>query len=60
MYQPRTMSDPYQFDLPYGELILDSAHSRFCLKLDKSLEVSGTVFSDFSTIDSVGAAHEQK
>ena len=60
MYQPRTMSDPYQFDLPNGELILDSARSRFCLKLDKSLEVSGTVFSEFSTIDSVGAVHEQK
>ena len=51
------MSAPYQFDLPNGELILDSAHSRFCLKLDKSLEVSDTVFSDFSTIDPVGAVH---
>ena len=40
MYQPRTMNDPYQMDLPNGELVLDSAHSRFCLKLDKSLEVS--------------------
>ena len=43
-----------QMYLPYGEWILDRAHSCFGFELDESLEVSGTLFSCFFTIDPVG------